>query len=77
MINANGLRDPNERMSFLQWLSHLEVEFVCILELHISSCIECDLWFSASGLSVVASPRTLHSCGSAILYRPSFSLFFV
>ena len=70
----NGLRDPNKRMSFLQWLSHLEVDFVCIQELHITTCVECDLWFSASGFSVVASPGTLHSCGSAILYRPSFSL---
>ena len=61
-------------MSFLQWLSHLSVDFVCLQELHISLCIECELWFSSSGFSVVASPGTVHSCGSAILFRPSFSL---
>ena len=61
-------------MSFLQWLSHLEADFVCIQELHITTCVECDLWFLASGFSVVASPGTLHSCSSAILYQPSFSL---
>lgn len=70
----NGLCDLNKRMSFCQWLSHLEVDFVCVQELHIATCVECDSWFSASGFSVVASPGTLHSCGSAVLYRPSFSL---
>ena len=73
-INVNGLRDSNKRMSFLQWLGHLSVDFVCLQELHVSSCVECDLWFSSSGFSVVASPGSVHSCGSAILYRPSFSL---
>ena len=61
-------------MSFLQCLGYLSVDVVCLQERHVSSCFECDLWFSSSGFSVVASPGPVHSCGSAILYRPSFSL---
>ena len=29
-LNANGLHDDNKRMGFLQWLSHLSVDFVCL-----------------------------------------------
>lgn len=73
-INVNGLRDLNKRLSFLQWLSHLAVDFVCLQETHVSSCSECDAWFSSYGFLTVASPGSAHSCGSVILYRPVFVL---
>lgn len=71
-INVNGLRDRNKRLSFLQWLSHLAVDFVCLQETHVSSCSECDAWFSSYGFLTVASPGSAHSCGTVILYRPVF-----
>ena len=67
-INVNGLRDHNKRLSFLHWLSHLAVDFVCLQETHVSSCSECDSWFSSYGFPVVSSPGTTRSC------RPSFCL---
>ena len=73
-VNVNGLRDPNKRMSFLQWLSHLSADFVCLQETHISSCTEAASWFSPYGFLVVASPGTVHSRGSVILYRSAFTL---
>lgn len=73
-INVNGLRDHNKRLSFLQWLSHLAVDFVCLQETRVSSCSECDAWFSSYGFLTVASPGSAHSCGSVILYRPVFVL---
>ena len=73
-LNVNGLRDVNKRLSFLQWLSHLTIDFVCLQETHVSSCSECTSWFSPYGFLCVASPGTIHSCGSVILYRPRFEL---
>lgn len=73
-INVNGLRDHNKRLSFLQWLSHLAVDFVCLQETHVSSCFECDSWFSSYGFLTVSSPGSTRSCGSVILYRSTFSL---
>ena len=73
-LNVNGLRDPNKRMSFLQWLSHMAVDFVCLQETHVSSCFECASWFSPYGFLIVASPGTAHSCGTVILYRSTFEL---
>ena len=68
-LNDNGLREPNKRMSFLQWLSHLSVDIVCLQETHVSSCHEGDSWFSSYGFYVVSSPGSIHSCGSVILNR--------
>ena len=73
-LNVNGLRDPNKRMSFLQWLSNLSVDFVCLQETHILSCAECESWFSSYGFMTVASPGSVHSCGIVILYCPKFEL---
>lgn len=59
-LNINGLRDPNKRLSFLQWLSHLSVDFVCLQETHILSCVECEAWFSSYGFMTFASPGSVH-----------------
>ena len=74
-INVNGLCDHNKRLSFLHWLSHLAVDFVCLQETHVSSCLECDSWFSSYGFLAVTSPGSTRSCGSVSLYRPTFTLF--
>lgn len=73
-VNVNGLRDHNKRMSFLQWLSHLSADIVCLQETHVSSCAEADFWFSSYGFLALSSPGSIHSCGSVILYRPTFVL---
>lgn len=73
-LNANGLRDSNKRMALLQWLSHLSLDFVCLQESHVLSSAECNLWFSSYGYLCLASPGTVHSCGSIILYRPCYQL---
>ena len=73
-VNVNGLRNPNKRMSFLQWLSHLSADFVCLQETHVSSCAEAVSWFSSYGFLVLSSPGSVHSCGSVILYRSTFVL---
>ncbi len=73
-LNVNGLRDPNKRMSLLQWLSHLNVDFVLLQETHVSTCSECDSWFSPYGFLTVSSPGTTRSCGSVILYRSVFTI---
>lgn len=73
-VNVNGLRDHNKRMSFLQWLSHLSADIVCLQETHVSSCAEADFWFSSYGFLALPSPGSIHSCGSVILYRPTFVL---
>ena len=73
-LNVNGLRDPNKRMSLLQWLSHLSLDMVCLQETHAASCAECVSWFSSYGFLLLSSPGTAHSSGVAILFRPTFDL---
>lgn len=73
-VNVNGLRDPNKRMSFLQWLSRLSADVVCLQEIHVFSCAEADSWFSPYGFLALTSPGSVHSCGSVVLYRPTFVL---
>ena len=73
-VNVNGLRNPNKRMPFLQWLSCLSADFVCLQEIHFSSCAEADSWFSSYGFLALTSPGSVHSCGSVVLYRPTFVL---
>ena len=73
-LNVNGLRDPNKRMSLLQWLSHLSLDMVCLQETHATSCAECVSWFSSYGFLLLSSPGTAHSSGVAILFRPTFDL---
>ena len=60
-------------MCFLQRLSHQSVDFVCVQETHVSSCTEADSWFSSYAFLAVSSPGTVHSCGSVILYRLTFT----
>ena len=71
-IIANGLRDVNKRLPFLQWLFHLSVDCVYLRETRVSSCAECNSWFSPYGFLCVAHPGSVHSCDSVILYRPKF-----
>ena len=73
-LNVNGLREANKRMAFLQWLSHLSVDFACLLETHVLSVEECSSWFSSSGFLTVCSPGSANSCGSVIIFRPIYSL---
>ena len=73
-LNVNGLRDANKTASLLQWLSHLSASFVCLQETRVSSCSEAESWLSSFGFQVAASPDSLHSSGTVILYRPIFHL---
>lgn len=73
-LNVNGLRDANKRAGLLQWLSHLALDFVCLQETHVISYDECNSWFSPFGFLCVASPGSVHSRGSVLLYRPRFDL---
>ena len=73
-LNANGLRLPNKRLSFLQWLSNLSASVVCLQEVHASTVSEVQSWFFSYGFQVVYSPGTALSCGSIILFRSIFHL---
>ena len=74
-MNANGLRDQNKRLSFLHWLAQQSADFVCLQETHVSSASECSSWFSSYGFLSLASPGTVHSCGTVLLYRPCYTLW--
>ena len=73
-LNVNGLRDANKRLSLLHWLSHLSAGIVCLQETHAAFASEATSWFSSFGFQVVSSPGSIHSCGTAILFRPTFHL---
>lgn len=73
-LNVNGLRDANKRLSFLQWLSHLSAGIVCLQETHAAFASEAETWFSSFGFQVASSPGSIHSCGTAILFRSVFHL---
>ena len=73
-LNANGLRDSNKRLSFLQWLSHSAADFVCLQEVHAVSCAECQRWFSLFGYLMVSSPGSSCSGGTALLYQPNYEI---
>ena len=73
-LNVNGLRDPNKRMSFLQWLTRVSADFICLQETHVTSDSECSSWFSSLGFSTLCSPGSSHSCGTVLLFRHSYSL---
>ena len=73
-LNVNGLRDAGKREAFLQWLSHFSADFVSLQETHVTSFQECRSWFSAMGFSSLASFGSVHSCGSVILYKPTYTL---
>jgi len=45
LVNVNGLRDADKRLSFLQWLSHLSPSVVCLQEMHALSSDKLSLWF--------------------------------
>ena len=65
-LNVNGLRDPNKSMSFLQWLTRVSADLICLQETHVTSESECASWFSSLGSS--------HSCGTVLLFRGYYSL---
>ena len=46
------------------------MDFICLQETRVSTCFECDSWFSSYGFLTVTSLGSTHSCGSVILYRP-------
>ena len=75
-LNVNGLRDVDKRAGVVHWLQSLPspVDVVCLQEAHCTSVEECARWFSATGLSCVASFGSSHSCGTIVLYRPRLSL---
>lgn len=73
-LNVNGLRDPNKRMSFLQWLTRVSTDLICLQETHVTSESECASWFSSLGFSTLWSPGSSHSCGTVLLFRDSYSL---
>lgn len=73
-LNVNGLRDANKRLSFLQWLSHLSAGIVCLQETHAAFASGAETWFSSFGFQVASSPGSIHSCGTAILFRSVFHL---
>lgn len=61
-------------MAFLQWLSHLSVDFVCLQETQVLSIDECSSWFSSYGFLAVCFPGSAHSCGSVIIFCPVYSV---
>lgn len=73
-LNVNGLRDANKRLSFLQWLSHLSADIVCLQETHAAFASEAETWFSSFGFQVASSPGSIHSCRATILFRSVFHL---
>ena len=74
-LNVNGLRDHNKRLSFSHWLAQQSADFVCLQETHVASASECSSWFSSYGFLSLASPGTVHSCGTVLLYRPCYTLY--
>jgi len=73
-LNANGLRFPNKRLSFMQWFSNLSANIVCLREIHASTVSEAQRWFSSDGFQVAYSPGTTLSCGTIVLFRSTFHL---
>ena len=73
-LNVNGLRDSNKRMGFLHWVSHHELDILCLQETHILSSDEGTHWFSSYGFSLISSQGSNHSCGTVILFRSCLSL---
>lgn len=73
-LNVNGLRDANKRITFLQWLSNLSVDFVYLQETHVRSVDECSSWSSSFGFLAVCSSGCIHSCGLVIIFRLIYSL---
>ena len=71
-INVNGLRDSAKRLSFCHWLSALNVDVVCLQELHAVSKEEVKSWFPS--FSVVGSVGSNKFCGVAVLFKPTFLL---
>lgn len=68
-LNANGLRLPNKRLSFTQWLSNVSANIVCLQEIHASTVSEVQSWFSSYSFQVAYSPGTIRSCRTIVLFR--------
>ena len=73
-LNVCGLRDDNKRLTFLQWLSHLSCDIVCLQETHVLSPFEANSCFFSFGFLSLVSPGSNRSCGTVILYRATFIL---
>ena len=73
-LNVSGLRDENERLAVLQWISHLSLDYVCLQKTYVISLSESSSWFSSYGFSSVVSPGNVYSCGAVILCHPVYSL---
>ena len=71
-VNANGLRDEDRRLGFLQWLSHLSPSVVCLPEKNAVLSVDLQSWFSRFGFLCAGSFGSVHSRGVAVLYRPIF-----
>ena len=56
----------------MQCLRHMALDFVLLQETHVTSCRECEMWFSPYGFLTSCFPGTAHSCGTVILYHPVF-----
>ena len=61
----------------MQWLCNLSCDLGCLQlqETHFTDVTEASSWFSASDLSTVIAPGTIHSCCQVILYHWYFSPF--
>ena len=68
-VNVNGLRDGDNRLGFLQWLSHLSPSIVCLQETLAVSSDDLLSWFSRFGCLCAGSFGTNHSRGVVVLYR--------
>ena len=44
-LNVSGLRDENERLAVLQWMSHLSLDYVCLQKTYVISLSESSSWF--------------------------------
>ena len=73
-LNVRGIRDAKKRLSFLQWLSHLSADFVCLQEVHGKSIEEANSWFSSFGFSLRHFFRFVFLLGYCFVI--SFSLRF-
>ena len=73
-LNVCDLRDDNKRLTFLQWLSHLSYDIVCLQETHVLSPFEANSWFSSFDFLSLVSPGLNRSCWTVILYRSTFIL---
>lgn len=74
-LNVCGLRDVNKRMSLMQWLCHLNLDIVCLQEIHVVSrggFLVFPFWFSRCGVSGLCSFMRV---GYSLTLTPNSALF--